>query len=82
MDDIENIVLIGADAVRYDKSVEYLQNRGQTFRTVAPSLHTGPSFASILTGQHVPHHGVHGFNRALSDSTPTLFDLLGDLGYM
>jgi hypothetical protein len=72
---IENIVLFVGDAVRYQSVGERLFNYGPTFKTVAASLHTPASFASMLTGLNVPEHGVIGFSNVLPDDIVSLVDL-------
>lgn len=76
-DDVENLVVLVGDAVRWDHSHEALAERGTTYKTVAASLHTPTSFATMLTGRHPIAHGVHGFNRSLPDTVTSLFDLHG-----
>ena len=75
MENVRNVVLIIADAVRYDIGAQHLQGLGPTYKTIAPSLHTAPSVASILTGKNVPTHGVDGFGKSLSSDIFTIFDI-------
>jgi len=72
---INNIVLFVGDAVRYDSCNKDLTNLGPTFKTLASSLHTPASFASMLTGLNVPEHGVVGFSNVLPDEISSLVDL-------
>lgn len=72
---IKNIVLFIGDAVRYQSVGERLFDYGPTFRTVAASLHTPASFASMLTGLNVPEHGVVGFSNVLPDDIVSLVDI-------
>jgi len=74
-DTIENIVLFVGDAVRYQSVGERLFDYGPTFKTVAASLHTPASFASMLTGLNVPEHGVVGFSNVLPDDIVSLVDI-------
>lgn len=74
-DNIENIVLFVGDAVRYQSVDKRLFDYGPTFKTVAASLHTPASFASMLTGLNVPEHGVVGFSNVLPDDVVSLVDL-------
>ena len=74
-DNIENIVLFVGDAVRYQSVGERLFDYGPTFKTVAASLHTPASFASMLTGLNVPEHGVVGFSNVLPDDIVSLVDI-------
>lgn len=73
--DIENIIIFVGDAVRYKSINERLLNHGPTFNTIAASLHTPASFASMLTGLNVPEHGVVGFSNVLPDDIVSLMDL-------
>ncbi|MEZ3165674.1 sulfatase-like hydrolase/transferase [Halorubrum miltondacostae] len=75
--EIENIILYIDDAVRYDYSVDRLSKIGQTYKSIAASLHTSPSFASILTGQHVPNHGLTAFNYRTEGDLFSIFDISG-----
>lgn len=63
--DVENVAVLVGDAVRYDYAVDALSERGLTYKTVAASLHTPTSFASMLSGQHPTQHGVYGFHQRL-----------------
>ncbi|WP_435065525.1 hypothetical protein [Halobaculum sp. EA56] len=73
--DVENVVLIVGDAVRYDYSCDLLSELGQTHKSVSASLHTAPSFASIFTGQHVPNHNSGTFHTTIDDSINKISDL-------
>lgn len=72
---VSNVILYIDDAVRYDYSNERLSNLGVTFKTIAGSIHTPPSFATILTGQYVSSHGITGFGTRLSEKVNSIFDL-------
>jgi len=74
---IKNIVLFVGDAVRYQSIGDRLINYGPTFKTIAASLHTPASFASMLSGLHVPEHGVISFSHVLPDGITSLVDLDG-----
>jgi len=74
-DGIKNVVIFVGDAVRYQSIGERLFNYGPTFKTIAASLHTPASFASMLTGQNVPEHGVTEFSNVLPDNILSLVDL-------
>lgn len=52
-----------------------LQKKGTMFKTVASSIHSPTSFASIISGKYPHNHGVHTFSHALSDETHTIFDI-------
>ncbi|WP_435196358.1 sulfatase-like hydrolase/transferase [Natronomonas sp. EA1] len=72
---IENIVLFVGDAVRFDASVDQLSKLGETYKSIAGSLHTPASFGSLLTGLNVPAHGITGFQNVLPDVIPSLLDI-------
>lgn len=63
--DVENVAVLVGDAVRYDYAVDALAERGLAYKTVAASLHTPTSFATMLSGQHPTQHGVYGFHQRL-----------------
>lgn len=71
---IENVVIFMADGVRWDHRPEAIGEQGTTFRTVASSLHTPTSIASMLTGLYSPGHGVRGFTDSLRANCPTVLD--------
>lgn len=73
--DIENVVIFVADAVRFDAVERKLNGYGQFHKTMAASLHTPASFASMFTGLCVPTHGVTGFSDILQESIPSLATL-------
>jgi hypothetical protein len=75
MTSVENVVLYIDDAVRYDAAVDRLIQIGQTYKSIAASLHTPASFGSILTGRDVPRHGITGFGSRLPDGVLSLFDI-------
>lgn len=72
---IENVYIYVADAVRWDHLPSPVADTGIVMKTIAASIHSPPSFASLITGRHVPSHGVTGFDTGLSSSQTTLFDL-------
>jgi hypothetical protein len=74
--DIENVFVYVGDAVRWDCHAERVADRGPTFRTVAASIHSPTSFASLLTGLYPPAHGVFSFTQSIA-GTPRLFDVDG-----
>lgn len=63
--EVENVLILVGDAVRHDVAADRLARRGPTYQTVAASLHTPTSFATMLTGQHPTRHGVYGFHEQL-----------------
>ena len=75
--DAENIFVYVGDAVRWDCLPRRIAERGTVRRTVASSIHSPASFASLVTGLHPPSHGVHSFTHTLEPSISRLFDLNG-----
>ena len=75
LDEVQNVVIFVGDAVRYDEISRSLADLGPTYKTIAASLHTPASFASMLTGLNVPSHGVKGFQNKLSDDIDSIADM-------
>jgi hypothetical protein len=74
---IQNVFVYVGDAVRWDFRPSAVTDRGSTYRTVAASIHSPTSFATLVTGRHPPAHGVSSFENRLPESVPRLFDLEG-----
>ncbi|KAA9398355.1 hypothetical protein Har1130_04585 [Haloarcula sp. CBA1130] len=74
---ISNVFLYIGDAVRWDSLPESIADRGQTYKTVAASIHTPTSFSSIVTGLHPPQHGVRQFGDSIHADVLSLFSLPG-----
>lgn len=72
---VSNVYVYVGDAVRWDALPDRLAERGMTIKTVAASIHTPTSFASIVTGLHPPQHGIWDFSYRLNDDTPNLLSL-------
>lgn len=75
--DVSNVYLYIGDAVRDDALPAQLNNKGMTIKTVAASIHTPPSFSSIVTGLCPPQHGVWNFDTSIEGHKPTLLDISG-----
>lgn len=73
---IENTLIFVIDSLRWDALPERLAEKGVIFKTVAQGLFTPPSFTSLSTGQYPPEHGVFDFTDQVSESVPTIYDLL------
>lgn len=73
--DVSNVLLYIGDAVRADYEPESIAEQGVSLRTVAASTHSSKSFASLLTGQYPPSHGVESFRDQLREQTPRLLDI-------
>lgn len=74
---VSNVFLYIGDAIRWDALPKSVAKRGLTIKTVAASIHTPTSFASIVTGLHPPQHGVNQFGDKLHPDVPSLFSLEG-----
>jgi len=79
---IENIVIYVADSLRWDHLPPTVANRGIAFETVAQSLFSAPSFATLATGLYPLQHGVFDWENRIPDGVETLFELDGvDAGF-
>ena len=47
--DVENVFVYVGDAVRWDYHSERIAERGPTYQTIAASIHSPTSFASLIT---------------------------------
>ncbi|MFX1514644.1 MAG: sulfatase-like hydrolase/transferase [Promethearchaeota archaeon] len=56
---IENIFIFVSDSLRWDFTPEKVKKMGITLKTIASSLYTASSFASIISGLYPPKHGVY-----------------------
>lgn len=92
--DAASVLMVTIDTLRADRVGAYgyapartpnldgLAAQGTLFaQTVAPTVFTGPSHASILTGRELEHHGVLLNKVKLPESVPTLADVLGRAGW-
>ncbi|UPV75248.1 sulfatase-like hydrolase/transferase [Halorussus limi] len=75
--DVENVFVYVGDAVRWDYLPDEISSEGAVIKTVAASVHSPPSFASLSTGLYPPTHGVSSFSNQVHPNIPTLFDLDG-----
>lgn len=73
--DVDNIFIYVADAVRWDTLLESIAQRGVVSKSVAGSIHSPTSFATLVTGRYMPSHGVTDFDCRIPESMFTLFDL-------
>ena len=89
-----NVLLISIDSLRADHLGSYgyerdtspvldkLAQEGTRFDTaIAPSSWTLPSHMTLFTGQHPAVHGVRFKEQVLSESVPTVTEILKDQGY-
>lgn len=63
--EVENVLLYVADAVRWDYTPDRIINKGLCAKSIAASIHSPSSFASILSGMHLPQHQVGQFQDTL-----------------
>lgn len=63
-----------SDGLRWDFHPEEVRDMGITVRTLASSLHTPTSIASMLTGQYLPRHEIRGFSDKLRYNQSTILD--------
>ena len=94
-DALPNLLLVTIDTLRADHlgayayqkartpNLDAIAGHGQTFtQAIAPAYRTGPSHASILTGQLPEQHGVLRNLERLEESVETVVDLLRPEGYV
>jgi len=72
---IKNIVIFVSDSLRWDFLPQSLVKKGVVFKTIASSLFTASSFASMLTGLYPPFHGVFSFKDRLNKNLQTLLNI-------
>lgn len=72
--DVSNIFIYVGDAVRWDYVPRTLLDRGISCKTIAASIHSPTSFASLVTGQHPPKHGVYSFTNQLDEGDDSLLN--------
>jgi hypothetical protein len=73
--EFKNAFIFVADALRYDHCPASIEEEGgKAIKTLAPSLHSPQSFASLLTGRDSVNHEVDDFFEVLDNETPTLFN--------
>ncbi len=93
-DERRNILLITVDTLRHDRphfagnpwpttpSLDALAARGVVFpKSYSQAGWTLPSIATILTGRYPKDHGATDFMLPISESTPTLAEILSAAGY-
>jgi arylsulfatase A-like enzyme len=74
---IQNVLIYVVDSLRWDALPREIRNHGVTFKTIAGSSFSAPSFATLATGRYPPHHGVYNWTDRLAPDTPTLFEQRG-----
>ena len=72
---IENVYIYVADSLRWDFLPDSIADRGVTFKTVAQSNFSAPSFATLGSGLYPPQHGVHNWGDVLAPETQTIFEI-------
>jgi len=78
--DVRNVFIYVADAVRWDHLPATIAERGAVQCTVAGSIHSPSSFATLLTGRHLPSHRVTSFESRLPTDLTTIFDMIDATG--
>jgi arylsulfatase A-like enzyme len=63
---IENIVIFISDALRWDHTPEDVRNMGVTMKTIAASLCTPTSFATVFSGLYPPKHKIYTWSIVLN----------------
>lgn len=76
-DDVENVFVFVADALRWDALPDRVRERGLTLRTAANALCTPQSLPTLVSGRYAPGHGVTWFHHRMAPGLDTLFDLDG-----
>lgn len=77
LDSIENVCLFVSDALRRDYLPESVAKMGVTFKTVAQSTFSAPSFATLATGRYPQEHGVMSFQESIGKDAPSVFNIPG-----
>ncbi|MFN0150315.1 MAG: sulfatase [bacterium] len=90
----ENVIVIVLDALRADRlgcyghardtspAIDRLASDGVLFETaIAQCCFTPPAMASLMTGRHVPSHGLLGWEARLPETETTLAEVFRDAGY-
>lgn len=78
---IRNVLIYVSDSLRWDYLPDKIKSMSLVFKTVAQSIYTPISFASIVTGLNPPRHGVLDFSDRIPKSLFTLFDLPLEVSY-
>ncbi|QLG48920.1 sulfatase-like hydrolase/transferase [Natrinema halophilum] len=83
LNEVDNVCVFMADALRWDHLPESIAERGLTVKTIAASLTTHTSVPTMLTGLWPRHHGVLSRQHQIPD-VPNLLDIpdLDDGYYM
>lgn len=74
---VKNVLLYVCDALRWDEVPSSVAERGVSFKTVAQSTWSPPSFATLSTGLYPEQHGVLKFQHELVDGAETVYDIDG-----
>lgn len=78
--DAKNVVIFMSDSIRYDSHPKEIESQGLTFRTIASSLHTPTSIASMLSGEYLFNHNIRGFTDVFQENTQTILDCFPNQG--
>lgn len=71
---MNNLFIFVADSLRYDFMPKRVGDAGSLIKTMAPSLNTPTSFASLITARSPENHNVRTFFDPLSPRIQTVFD--------
>jgi arylsulfatase A-like enzyme len=74
---INNIFLFVSDSLRWNYLPAEICGEGVVFKTVAQSLSSPASFATLTTGLYPPEHGVTGWRTPIPEEIPRIFDIDG-----
>jgi arylsulfatase A-like enzyme len=74
---MQNILIYVADGLPWHYLPNSIAEQGPCFKTVASSLYSPPSFATLLTGLYPQQHGVHNWKNRLSDEVGRVIDIDG-----
>jgi len=78
---LKNLFIFVADALRYDYTPKSIVKAGTLVPTLAPSLYTPPSFASLVTSLNPHNHNVRKISDTMNPKLNTVFDLFKNGGY-
>lgn len=73
--DIQNVYLYVGDAVRWDSTPDKVLQSGLAVKSIASGIHSPTSLASIVSGTHLPQHGVGEFRHTISEAVPNLLHM-------
>lgn len=72
---VKNVLIYVSDSLRWDHLPKSVSDQGVSFKTVAQSLFSAPSFATLATGLYPQQHGVLDWHHRMPDAVETIFEL-------